>query len=59
VFEPASGSPWFGLVGMRERLALVHGSLDIESAPGSGTLIRASIPLRRRSPDPVQRQRIA
>jgi len=44
---------------MRERLALVHGSLDIESAPGSGTLIRASIPLRRRSPDPVQRQRIA
>jgi signal transduction histidine kinase len=58
-FEPAAGSPGFGLVGMRERLALVHGSLDIESAPGSGTLIRASIPLRRRSPDPVQRQRIA
>jgi signal transduction histidine kinase len=58
-FELTAASPGFGLVGMRERLALVHGSLDIESAPGSGTLIRASIPLRRRSPDPVQRQRIA
>jgi signal transduction histidine kinase len=48
-FEPTAASAGFGLVGMRERLALVHGSLDIESAPDSGTLIRASIPLRRRT----------
>ncbi len=50
-FAPAAGSQGFGLVGMRERLALVHGSLLIESTPGSGTLIQASIPLRRRSPE--------
>src|SRR4029079_8551025 len=29
-FELTAASPGFGLVGMRERLALVHGSLDIE-----------------------------
>ena len=34
----ARRSAGFGLVGMRERVALVHGALDIESAPGSGTL---------------------
>jgi signal transduction histidine kinase len=34
---------------MRERLALVNGTLDIESAPGDGTLIRASIPVHRRA----------
>jgi signal transduction histidine kinase len=36
----------FGLVGMRERLALVGGRLQIESAPGSGTTVAAEVPLR-------------
>ena len=34
-----------GLVGMRERLALVGGSLEIESAVGSGTTLAAQVPL--------------
>ncbi len=33
-----------GLLGMRERLEMVGGSLAIESAPGEGTLILARIP---------------
>ena len=46
-FDPHRRSSGFGLVGMRERLALVRGTLDIETAPGGGTTLRASIPLRR------------
>jgi signal transduction histidine kinase len=34
-----------GVVGMRERLALVHGSLDIESIAGRGTTLFVRIPL--------------
>ena len=33
-----------GLVGMRERIEMVGGSFNIESAPGRGTTIRAQIP---------------
>jgi two-component system sensor histidine kinase DegS len=33
-----------GLVGMRERVEMVGGSLTIESAPGKGTTVRAEIP---------------
>jgi PAS domain S-box-containing protein len=41
--EPrARGS--LGLVSMRERLRLVNGTLDIESAPGRGTVIVAWVP---------------
>jgi signal transduction histidine kinase len=29
---------------MRERLALVRGTLDIQTAPGGGTTLRAVIP---------------
>ena len=35
-----------GLFGMAERIALVGGGLDIDSTPGAGTRIRASVPLR-------------
>ena len=34
-----------GLLGMRERLALVDGRLEIESRPGSGTTIVAEVPV--------------
>jgi signal transduction histidine kinase len=34
-----------GLVGMRERMEIVGGSLSIESMPGTGTTVRAEIPL--------------
>ena len=33
-----------GLLGMRERVEMVGGSLAVESAPGKGTTIRAQIP---------------
>src|SRR5206468_1427366 len=41
---PAAG-PRLGLVGMRERLTLVGGSLTVESAPGRGTTLIAQVPL--------------
>jgi signal transduction histidine kinase len=41
-----STSGGFGLVGMRERLSLLGGRLEIESDPGSGTTIAAEVPLR-------------
>jgi signal transduction histidine kinase len=34
----------FGLRGMEERLALVGGSLELESAPGRGTTLLATVP---------------
>ena len=43
-FDPGDRSDGFGLIGMRERLVLVHGTLGIESEPGVGTTLRASIP---------------
>lgn len=35
-----------GLVGMRERVEMVGGTLTIESAPGQGTTVRVEIPFR-------------
>jgi signal transduction histidine kinase len=52
-FDPHAQTAGFGLLGMRERLALVHGSLEIDSAPGAGTTLRAWIPTRRRGPRPT------
>jgi signal transduction histidine kinase len=34
-----------GLVGMRERLALLGGTLAVESTPGAGTALVAYVPL--------------
>ncbi len=36
----------YGLLGMSERITLLGGTLQIESAPGSGTRIEASIPTK-------------
>lgn len=41
--EPGSG---LGLPGMRERVGLVSGTLQIESAPGHGACIRVMLPLQ-------------
>jgi signal transduction histidine kinase len=35
----------YGLDGMRQRLARVDGTLEVESAPGEGTAISASVPV--------------
>jgi signal transduction histidine kinase len=45
VAEAEGRRPGMGLFAMRERVALVDGVLEIESAPGSGTRVRASVPL--------------
>jgi signal transduction histidine kinase len=47
-FDPDADADGFGLIGMRERIALVHGTLEVESAAGAGTTLRARIPTRRR-----------
>jgi signal transduction histidine kinase len=41
---PHSRNGHFGLLGMRERVELAGGSWELRSAPGGGTLIRASLP---------------
>jgi signal transduction histidine kinase len=43
----AAGGPVrrLGLLGMRERLSLVCGSLEVESTPGQGTTLFARVPL--------------
>jgi signal transduction histidine kinase len=58
-FEPAGASAGFGLLGMRERLALVNGALEIESRPGSGTRLRATIPVQRRQSERQASARVA
>ncbi|HET9544389.1 MAG TPA: GAF domain-containing sensor histidine kinase [Gaiellaceae bacterium] len=44
-FDPASENGGIGLAGMRERLALIGGRLEVESGPGVGTTIVAEAPL--------------
>jgi signal transduction histidine kinase len=46
-FDPGRAGGGFGLVGMRERVALVGGTLKISSHPGEGTELRATVPVRR------------
>ena len=43
-FDPENGSDGFGLLGMRERLVLVRGELNVESSPDAGTTVHARIP---------------
>lgn len=41
---PADGRRTFGLHGMRERIAGLGGTFTVESAPGEGTAIAATVP---------------
>jgi len=50
-FDLAEARPGFGLIGMEERLALVGGELDLESAPSQGTRVSATVPARHRVAD--------
>ncbi len=47
-FEPGLVREGFGLVGMRERAALLGGTVEVTSNRGSGTRVRAEIPLQTR-----------
>lgn len=44
-FDPAEVSTGFGLPGLRDRLALVRGSLSVRPSADGGTILVASVPL--------------
>ena len=48
-FDPKKHSEGFGLLGMQERTDLVGGTISIDSSPGAGTTVRASVPARHRA----------
>jgi PAS domain S-box-containing protein len=52
-FTPLQSTCSGGLGGMSERVELLNGTVDIESAPGAGTTITAEIPLRAAAPAPA------
>ena len=43
-FDPSLRADGFGLLGMRERVSLVGGELRVDSEPGGGTTVTASLP---------------
>ncbi|MFI9172428.1 sensor histidine kinase [Streptomyces lincolnensis] len=43
-FAPEAAAAGFGLLGMRERVHLVAGSVDVESSPGAGTRVTVTVP---------------
>jgi len=47
-FDPKAPHEGFGILGMRERVAMAGGALEITSAPGTGVLVRAAIPIGRK-----------
>ena len=49
--QTAGPRPRLGLFAVQERIGLVGGRLAVESAPGQGTAVRASVPLPRPAPD--------
>lgn len=44
--EQVRGRRSLGLLGMRERAEMLEGTLDIQSAPGQGTIVTVEMPLR-------------
>ncbi len=52
-FDPIAQTAGFGLIGMRERVELLHGTLEVRSSPGQGTMIDAAVPAEyRKTSDP-------
>jgi two-component system, NarL family, sensor histidine kinase DevS len=54
-FDPDARSDGFGLIGMRERVTLAGGALELHSSPGDGTTITAVLPARHRD-EPDERR---
>ena len=48
-FDPTVQSDGFGLIGMRERVELIRGTLEVTSSPGQGTTINATLPASHRT----------
>ena len=51
--ERATRRGHLGLLGMKERVQILGGQLEVESKPGQGTLIRISLPLTEPVPEPT------
>jgi signal transduction histidine kinase len=49
--RPTNAAGHLGLLSMRERVRLAKGQLEVESAPGEGTHIHVTIPLRQGQTD--------
>ncbi|MGW0825928.1 sensor histidine kinase [Streptomyces sp. NPDC002845] len=45
-FRPERAAGGFGLLGMRERVQLVAGTVDLDSGPGEGTRLTVTVPRR-------------
>lgn len=58
-FDPEASTSGFGLLGMRERVELLSGDIGIESAPGEGATIRASLPATRTGLDASEQRELA
>jgi signal transduction histidine kinase len=52
-FDPAVGGAGHGFVNMRDRLGAIGGTLEVTSAPGSGTTITGQIPLTEAEAEPA------
>jgi signal transduction histidine kinase len=57
-FDPSADTNGFGVLGMRERVELLDGKLRIDSSPGAGTTVRASLPVQRLADAPTSLRRI-
>jgi len=44
-FDPASSSEGIGIIGMRERVYALHGTMEVRSAPERGTTLAIALPL--------------
>ncbi len=49
-FDQTAATAGFGLAGMRERVELLGGQLELSSAIGEGTTVTANLPVMRRRP---------
>jgi signal transduction histidine kinase len=45
-FDPSASTDGFGLIGMHERVELLGGKLELDSTPGRGTTVTATLPAR-------------
>jgi signal transduction histidine kinase len=54
-FDPQQDTDGFGLLGMHERIELLAGELEIDSAPGRGAVLTAKFPALRRAGEPPGR----
>jgi len=56
--EPAGDPGGLGLIGIRERVVNLRGTLHLESARGRGTRLTVELPARRRTEDPAVTERM-